>query len=130
MLDSVFAHIEGIHTDLQELGSSEVLTLRFPPGSAYSLIRIQVDARTGYFQKITYSLYTVGLVGQDLIERPGHPGPYQSKGQVNIIFSQYEQGHFDDTLFKEANFFTRTAGRFAPADQYKDYHIFLASPNL
>jgi hypothetical protein len=130
MLDSVFAHIEGIHTDLQAQGPSEVLTLRFPPGGTYSLIRIQVDAHTGYFEKITYSLYTVGLVGQDLIEKPGRPGPYQSKGQVNIIFSHYEQGRFDDTLFKEGNFFTKTAGRFEPASQYKDYHIFLASSNL
>ena len=130
MLDSVFAHIEGIHTDLQEQGQSDVLTLRFPPGGTYSLIRIQVDARTGYFQKITYFLYTAGLVGQEMIEGPGHPGPYQSKGQVNIIFSHYEQGRFDDTLFKEGNFFTKTAGRFEPAGHYKDYHIFLASSNL
>jgi hypothetical protein len=130
MLDSVFAHIEGIYTDLQEQGPSEVLTLRFPPGGVYSLIRIQVEAHTGYFQKITYSLYTEGLVGQDLIEKPGHPGPYQSKGEVNIIFSHYEQGRFDDTLFKEENFFSKTAGKFKPAGQYKDYHIFLASSNL
>jgi len=130
MLDSVFAHIGGIHTDLQEQGQSEVLTLRFPPGGAYSLIRILVDTQTGYFQKITYSLYTAGLVGHELVESPGHPGPYQSKGQVNIIFSHYEKGHFDDTLFREGNFFTKAAGRFEPAGRYKDYHIFLASSNL
>lgn len=130
MLDSVFAHIQGIHTDLQHQGLSEVLTLRFPPGGTYSLIRIQIDARTGYFQKISYSLYTVGLVGEDLIDRPGHPGPYQSRGEVTIVFSQYEQGHFDDSLFKEENFFSKTAGRFEPARRYNDYHIFLASSNL
>jgi hypothetical protein len=130
MLDSVFAHIEGVHTDLRQQGQSDVLTLQFPPGGTYSLIRIQVDKQTGYFQKISYSLYTVGLVGQDLIDRPGHPAPYQPKGQVNIIFSHYEQGKFDDNLFREENFFNKTAGRFEPAGRYKDYHIFLASSNL
>jgi hypothetical protein len=130
MLDSVFAHIQGIHIDLQHQGLSEMLTLRFPPGSAYSLIRMQVDARTGYFQKISYSLYTVGLVGEELIDRPGHPGPYQSRGQVTVVFSQYEHGRFDDSLFREENFFSKTAGRFEPARRYNDYHIFLASSNL
>jgi len=130
MLDSVFAHIAGIRADVSRQDQSEILTLKFPPGGTYSLVRVQIDALTGYFQKISYSLYTAGLVGQELIESPGHPGPYQSKGQVDIVFSHYERGRFDDALFKEENFFNKTAGRFEPAGRYKDFHIFLASPNL
>lgn len=130
MLDSVLAHIDGVQTDLRQQGQSEVLTFRFPAGSPYSMVRIQVDTRTGYFQKISYSLFTTGLVAQELIDRPGHPGPYQSRGQIDIVFSRYEQGRFGDALFKEENFFNKTGGRFEPAGRYKDYHIFLASSNL
>jgi hypothetical protein len=130
MLDSVFAHIQAVRTEFRQQGPSEMLTLRFPPGSAYSFIQIQVDGRTGFFQKIIYSLYTEGLVGQELIDRPGHPGPYESRGEVSVVFSHYEQGRFDDSLFKEENFFSKTAGRFVPAGRYNEYHIFLASSNL
>ncbi|HWK02987.1 MAG TPA: hypothetical protein VNS58_05125 [Puia sp.] len=130
MLENVVGHMQGVQAELRQQGTLEVLVLRFPPGSAYSSIQMQVDARTGFFKKITYSLYTEGLVGQELIDRPGHPGPYESRGQVSVVFSQYEQGRFDDSLFKEENFFSKTAGRFVPAGRYNEYHIFLASSNL
>ena len=130
MLDSIFAHIGGIKPTIEYRAGWDVLTLDFPPGQPYSRMQMSIDDRTGYFQRVEYSLNTAGLVGQEMIESPGHPGPYQSRGRIVIQFSDYRQGHFDDRLFREDNFFTRVGGRYEPASQYKDYHIYVTSSNL
>lgn len=130
MLDSIFAHIDGIKATVEQADGSDILTLEFPPGQTWSRVQMAIDDNTGYFQRVEYSLNTAGLVGQEMIERPGHPAPYQSRGRIEIVFSDYQKGHFDDRIFNEDNFFTRIAGRYLPSGRYKDYHIYLASSNL
>jgi hypothetical protein len=130
MLDSVFAHVEGVRTRLQTTGGLDVLDLDFPPGQPYTRMELSIDDRTGYFHRVAYWVNTAGLVSQDMIASPGHPGPYQSSGEIDILFTDYRQGHFGDQVFREDNFFTKTAGRYQPSDRYKDYHIYLASSNL
>jgi hypothetical protein len=130
ILDSVFAHIHGVQSQLQHRGQSDVLTLTFPPGQPYTRLEMVIEHRSGFFDKITYDLNTTGLVSQEMIDRPGHPAPYQDRGEVTIFFSDYQRGRFDDRLFSEENFFIRSGGRFEPTGKYKDYHIYLASSNL
>ncbi len=130
MLDSLFAHVEGIRTSVERREGSDILTLILPAGEPYSKMRMTIDDRTGYFREVEYSLNTASLVGEEMIDRPGHPGPYQSRGQIQIVFSDYRHGQFDDHLFSEDNFFTRVDGRYQPAGRYKNYHLYLASSNL
>ncbi|HVU55677.1 MAG TPA: hypothetical protein VHD83_11525 [Puia sp.] len=130
LMDTVFRQLDGIRTDVTTEGRRTILTLQFPPGKMYTRIRMVMDTATGYFQQITYGVLTAGLVGQDQVERPGHPGPYSKEGRIDMVFSNYEKGRFDDALFDEVNFFTRASGRYLPAARYRDYHIFLASSNL
>jgi hypothetical protein len=130
VLDSLFTHIGGIRSMVEHSEASDQLTLDFPPGQPYYQIKIAIDNRTGYIRRVEYALSTAGLVGQDMIARPGHPAPYESRGRIEILFSDYEQGRFDDRIFQEQNFFTRVDGRYLPAGRYKDYHIYLASSNL
>ena len=130
MLDSAFAHIKGLSTHLFRRDGAQILILDFPPGQAYTRMEISIDDRTGFFQRIAYSINTVGFVARDMIEGPGHPAPYESKGRVVILFSDYKKGAFDDRVFNTANFFTQMAGKYEPAGPYKDYRIYLASSNL
>ena len=130
MLDSVFAHVQGVHSRLRNAGGLNILDLDFPPGQPYTRMELSIDDKTGYFRRVAYWVNTVGLVSRDMIATPGHPAPYQSRGEIDIVFTDYQQGRFDDGLFKEDHFFTKTAGRYQPSDRYKDYHIYLASSNL
>ncbi len=130
ILDSAFVHIKGLSAHLYHNDGARILILDFPPGQAYTRMEISIDDRTGFFKRIAYSINTVGFVGKDMIESPGHPAPYESKGRVVILFSDYKKGAFDDRVFREDNFFTRTAGRYEPAGQYKNFRIYLASSNL
>jgi hypothetical protein len=128
--DSILAHMEGVEASVEKNGSSELLTMSFPPGKMYTRITMTLDSRTGFLQKVTYDLHTAPLVGQEMIDKPGHPGPYQSEGQVDVVFSGYRNGSFGDAAFDEKKFFNHVENRFEPAGSYKDYHIFLASSNL
>lgn len=131
MVDSILAHIQGVKAAVTKQSHLESLTLDFPPDQAYNRITIQVGAKTGFLQRISYSLNTARLVGQDMISSPGNPNPYQSRGNMDLVFSDYRQGNFDESVFREDNFITRIApGQFEPVGSYKDYHIYLASSNL
>jgi hypothetical protein len=130
MLDSLMAHLQGIKAIVEHAGALEKLSLLFPQGQPYAKLEMTIDANSGLFRQVDYWLNTSGLVGKNLVERPGHPAPYQARGRVEILFTDYRHGKFDDGIFLEDNFFSRTAGRYEPAGRYKDYHIYLASSNL
>lgn len=128
MTDSLLAHVRSVR--IQRQGSFRVMTIDMPPGQVYSRVEMTIDTVTGYLQRVAYSIHTAGLVGKEMVESPGHPAPYQAQGVITALFSRYEHGRFDDNLFDETKYFTRSAGRFEPAGRYKDYQIFLASSNL
>lgn len=131
MVDSILAHIQGVQAAVTKSSHEESLTLNFPPDQAYSHITIRIDAKTGFLQRISYTLNTARLVGPEMMKGPGSASPYGSQGNMDIVFSDYRQGDFDAGLFREENFFTRIApGHFEPAARYRDYHIYLASSNL
>lgn len=131
MLDSAFAHLEGVHCQVTSEGGSSTLKMDFPAGRQYSWIKMEADANTGLFRRISYGLQVKGLVSEDMIDRPGHPGQYQQRGQLDMIFTDYENGRFGDAVFDENNYITRIAqGKFEPAGQFRDYHIYLNNSNL
>jgi hypothetical protein len=126
-------YLDGVHTQLVHNKGLATLTFFFPPqsGQSYKSIAMTMDESTGYFQKVVYELYTDGLVSQDQITQPGKPAQYQREGRIEVVFSQYRKGQFNDSIFSEDKFFTRLGkGDYKPSAQYKDYQIFLASANL
>lgn len=130
-LDSALRRFDGLGTRVTHAGGVATLNMSFPPGQAYKHVTMTIDEHTGYLQKVVYDIYTKGLVEKDQLIGEGNSGPYQSEGQVEIVFSQYRQGQFTDGLFSEGPYFTRLGqGKYQPTEKYKDYQIFLASSNL
>jgi hypothetical protein len=126
--DSILAHMHSLF--IRQEGSFSVLTVDLPPGLAYNRVEMTVDTATGYLQRVIYSVHTATVVGKEMVASAGHPAPYQPEGTITVLFSKYAHGGFDDTLFDETKYFTRSAGHFEPAGRYKNYQIFLASSNL
>jgi len=130
-LDTVLAHFEGIHTQITRSNGIATLQMSFPPVQTYKTITMIVNESTGYFQKVVYDVNTEGFVEKDQLMQPGNNGPYQTEDRIEIVFSDYRQGQFNEGLFSEDRYFTRLAkGKYEPVEQYKDYQIFLASPKL
>jgi len=130
ILDSVLAHMDGIHADVKHKDGMATLDIGFPPGRQYTKIGMVIDEKTGFLLKATYELQAASLVGQEMIERPGHRGLYKPDGQVDVIFGGYRTGSFGETVFDENRFVRKVADTFEPAERFKDYHVFLASTNL
>lgn len=130
LMDSLLAHTGNVQSRILHQPGQDILAISFPPGKEYSSVRIVTDARTGYLQRITYTLQTAGWVGQEMISSPGHPAPYKPEGKIDIVFSQYRRGQFNQALFNEGNYFNKIDGRYEAAARYKDYQVFLASSNL
>jgi hypothetical protein len=131
MLDSALARFEGIHAGVAHNKGMATLTLNFPPGQTYKNVIMVINEKTGYFEKVVYELYTNELVEKDQLMGQGGNGPYQNEGSIEILFSEYRQGRFTDELFNESRYINRLAkGQYQPAEEYKDYQVFLASPKL
>jgi len=133
MLDSAMGYLNGVRAQLVQNKGLATLTFSFSPqsGQSYKSIAMTIDESTGYFQKVVYELYTEGLVSHDQIAQPGKPGQYQTEGRIEVVFSRYRKGQFNDSMFSEDKYFTRLGkGKYEPSAQYKDYQIFLASANL
>jgi hypothetical protein len=129
LVDSLLAHMKGVQASVSGSGQSETMTLSFPPDGLYTQIAMTRDKQTGFLTRIMYNLHTEPLVGQEQVDRPGHPGVYQQTGRVEMLFSSYRQQAFGEALFNESNFFTKTDGRFEPAAPYQDYQIYNTSLN-
>lgn len=129
-IDSAFGNVKGLQTKLTDDETTSTLDLTFPPGNLYKQMTLVMDKKTGFFQKARYHLYTESLVGSELINTPENPGPYQSSGIIEVLFSQYQTGKFDTSIFRPDQYFTRQDGNFETTGQFKDYRIFLASSNL
>ncbi len=131
IMDSVLAHLQGVRMQIEHGKEVSSLNIFFPPGQQYKRISMTVNESTGYFQKVVYELYTEGLVTQDQMAQPGNTGQYQTEGRVEVLFSNYKRGQFNDSVFEEGLYFTRLGkGNYQPSEEYKDYQIFLASPSL
>lgn len=131
MLDSALAHFEGILAGVNYDKGVATLTLLFPPGQTYKRVIMVINEKTGFFQQVVYELYTEGLVEKDQLIGQGNNGLYQTEGRIEILFSGYRQGRFTDELFDESKYINRLAkGQYQPAEKYKDYQVFLASPKL
>jgi hypothetical protein len=131
IMDSVLAHLQGVRMQIEPGNGVSSLHIFFPPGQQYKRISMTIKESTGYFQKVVYELYTEGLVTQDQMAQPGNTGQYQAEGRVEVLFSNYSRGQFNDSLFDESLYFNRLGkGNYQPSEKYSDYQIFLASPAL
>lgn len=131
MLDTILAHMGGAQIQMARNKGNATLSIIFPPGQMYKTISMTINESTGYFEKVVYELFTEGLLSADQIAQAGKPAVYQPEGRVEVLFSNYRQGRFNDSIFNEGIYFTRLGkGNYEPTEQYKDYQIFLASSNL
>lgn len=131
MLDTILVHMHGIQTHIVRNKETATLYISFPAGQMYKSIAMTIDETTGFFVKVIYELFTEGLLSADQITQAGKSGRYQPEGRIEVLFNNYQQGRFNDSVFNEGIYFTRLGkGNYEPTEQFRDYQIFLASSNL
>lgn len=131
MLDTAMKQMSSVQTRLTNNKGKSILTMLFPPGQQYKSISITIDESTGFLDKVVYELFTEGLLSEDQIVQNGRAGLYQPEGRIEVLFSNYRQGQFNDSVFNESIYFNRLGkGKYELTEQYKDYQLFLASSKL
>ena len=130
MIEAILYSDKGMKASLQQENGGSALQVKFPPGGMYTTITIISDDKTGYLQQVKYELQTTDLVTEDMLEKPNSNGRYQSQGNVEVLFSNYKQNAFTDSVFNETQYFRREGRDYLPSLRFTDYRIFLASSNL
>ena len=131
MIDSALSHISDIKFEQSVSGSGKVLSVIFPEGLAYKRIDFTVDAASGYLLKTTYIVKTDQMASPELnAQTGGNISGYDAYARVEAIYSGFTLSNADASGFDEKNFFTREGKDFTVTDNYKDYKIFIGTPNL
>ena len=109
----------------------KTVVIRFPQSSSCKQIEYTVDIGTGYLSKMVYVVPTAQLVDQSARQSfdAGKEG-YETYARVEAVFSNYKKIQQISSKFNEQVFFSKQGNEFVPSSSFKDYKIFVASPNL
>ncbi len=128
MIDSVLEHVDGVDCSIQQEGSLENIGISFPPNSLYKHINFLIEANTKYLDKIIYQVRSEALINdiesKTTVEKPSE------YAIVEANFYDYNQLLLDKTVFNESNYFIRQDKKITTTSYYKDYKIYIGSPNL
>jgi len=128
-LDTLFTTIEGIKGDIKDDGRYLTIAIVFPQGLPYKQLVMVADKNTGYVVKVAMVLKTTFMtpsMREADLEKEG----YDKYALITTIYSDYKRIELPENFFDENRFFRKNGGEYNVTEQYKDYKIFLGSPNL
>lgn len=129
MLDSLLKHTAGSQCSILRNGLETHASILFPEGNAYKRMLFVIDDATGHLIKTESVLKTVYLTqggDEESLRKQG----YDEYAIVEVRLSDYKQQQLSGDYFDEARFFYKKDKEFMVSDQYRDYKIFVATPNL
>lgn len=129
MLDSTLAAIQGLQCIVSTTNDARVVTLQFPPQMKYKKIKFIEDTLTGYLREIKYVVKANQLLDPQVAKTAGNAG-YDEYGIVDVQLLEYRKNAVDNSFFNENVFFHKEGKEYKTTQAYKDYKIFLGTPNL
>jgi hypothetical protein len=128
LIDSAFANISNLTYTIDSNTSIKRLALNFPKESSYKKVLFTINNASGYVTKVRYIVKTDRLL---MTTGPGDAAKGNDEyGIVEATFSNYKKGQNMPEVFDEKVFFIKKGNEYIPTDKYKDFSIFLGSPNL
>lgn len=129
VLDSLFNRLKGVRCSVTTENGLQVAKVELPSPDIYKSMAFVVDTVTGYLVKSILVLKT------EYMTQGADPASLKQQGYdeyaiVETRFSGFRQEKLADDFFSESRFFTRTDKDFQVTDAYRDYKIFVATPNL
>lgn len=122
---------EGITYQQKVAGATKVVKLNFKDSSACKELTLTIDTLSGYLSKIVYVVPTEQLVdeaGRNTLQDPSQV--YDAFARVEARFTNYSTQPVDVTRFDEKRYFYKAENQFLPTEQFKEYKIFVATPDL
>jgi hypothetical protein len=101
------------------------ITVDYNAGLPYKKFEMWYDSSTYRISRIRYVISEYAT-HENFYELPD-PGDY---GIVDILFSGYQTGLFDDSVFDASHYFVKSGSSYTPAVSYTNYEVFIASSGL
>jgi len=130
MMDSTLAAIPGLKGSIALNNNERIITLSFPAGNKYKEIRITADTTTGYIKQARYIVKTEQLLDPQLSKASVPLTGYDAYAIVDLKLYDYTKKTSDSSIFDEKTFFHKEGKEYKTTEAYKDYKIFLGTPNL
>jgi hypothetical protein len=130
LIDSFFLKTKGLAVSMITHKGLIILTINFPAGMDYKKIEYSIDSATYYLRKVKYLVKTTDLL-DPAAKAVADNGPMNDQWAiVESSFDNYATGQFNDTEFDDAKYFKKEGTEYKTTDDYRQYKIFKASPNL
>ena len=112
---------------ITEKGNKKSILISFLPESGYREMEMTIDKTSGYLTETRYVVKTTLLM-----ESQGTtPDPeYGEYAIVRTVLSNYKEPANDLSRFDERSYFYKEGNEFKTTPAYKEYKIFVGSPNL
>lgn len=110
-------------------GHNKMLRIFFKPGSQYRQMDMTIDTVSGYLQSMRYIVKTALLMEA----RDNDPAQLQGYDEYSVVqasFEQFRKIPEDPARFDERTFFYKDGDEYVTTQAYKDYKIFVGTPNL
>lgn len=127
MLDSSLRQMPGITASISNDKQTTTIEFLLPGGGAYKKIVFVADSKSMLFRKIIY------VMKADMAEPPGTPDEMKAKDEYAVVetdFFNYSTEKIDDAVFDEKKYFIKNKTDYSATEMYKEYKIFIGSPNL
>lgn len=129
LMQSVLKNSGAKNCQVSSKGKYKTILISFAPDAPCKQMEITLDTVTQRLSAMQYVVKT-----SQLTESPGAdaatPEGYDEYALVKASFYNYSTTIADNSRFDERTFFTKEGEIFKAAEAYKNYKIFIGSPNL
>lgn len=128
VLDSFLQQNHGLTVSVTTLGRYKNIRLGLPPGYPYKKMEFMADTATSFIRRISYTVKT-----EKLMEDHGSgfdKSAYDDYALVVASFSGYRKGASGGRKPEVSDYFIKSKDGIKTTEKYKDYSIFIATPNL
>lgn len=126
-LDSSLLLINGLQTSIKMQKNMKFIKLNFPPESGYKSIQLLINKKTGFLNTVDFIVKPESIGNYGMADSKNIKAAYV---HIKANYSNYKKDSIDDSIFNESNYFIKNISNFNTVSKYKDYKIFIGSPNL
>jgi hypothetical protein len=126
-MDSFLVKRDNIICSLREEEGRKKLLLSFGAGSPCKSIEYSIDKGSGYLTRIR-QIVRAGQLYDPAVKNAVDPD--SAYAIIEMDFSDYRTGSFDDKLLDTGNYFKKEGQQYVTVAPYDTYKIVLGAPNL
>lgn len=128
-IDSSLLAMKGLQCSVTEKKQEKIIKIDFSGGSQYKSIQLFMDSRTGFLAKAQF-IVKAETISDNQFENLKNTNTGNGYAVIEANYFGYKSTVVNDSVFNETKYFIRDDKNFRTTMEFKDYKIFIGSPNL